>query len=222
MIKVKAGIFDYNGTIFDDLESMFERIKWIFRFLGRQEPTIEEYREEIRADFMEFYRKRGVSLSRQAINKLLLRAPGIYPASIFAEVTATLACLSTVGVKLFLVSFRDIQALLDEINNLDIPQFFEEIHGSVNTKEQAIKSILYRHGFQPEEVFFVSDTEDDIRVGKSVGCISVAYLRGYHSPSQLLAANPDFTITGINGLLPIFADPYFEEYGNTIERKIRW
>ena len=56
---IKAVIFDYNGTLLDDLPVAYGSIREIFRRYNLPCPTPEQYRLEIGTNFMEFYYNHG-------------------------------------------------------------------------------------------------------------------------------------------------------------------
>src|SRR3989344_8317068 len=60
MDKIEAVIFDWNGTLHDDLEWLaYRSVVKIFETYNLSPPTLDEYRQEITADFMKFYYKQG-------------------------------------------------------------------------------------------------------------------------------------------------------------------
>lgn len=60
MDKIEAVIFDWNGTLYDDLEGLaYRSVIKIFETYNLSPPTIDEYRQEITASFMKFYYKHG-------------------------------------------------------------------------------------------------------------------------------------------------------------------
>src|SRR3990167_5272117 len=55
-----VAIFDFSGTLFDDLHIAYGSVQEIFRTYGLSCPTLEQYREEVSADYMKFYYNYGV------------------------------------------------------------------------------------------------------------------------------------------------------------------
>lgn len=53
-------VFDFNGTLFDDLHVAYGSVQEIFRTYGVPCPTLEQYREEITSNYMEFYYDYGI------------------------------------------------------------------------------------------------------------------------------------------------------------------
>ena len=60
MDKIEAVIFDWNGTLYDDLERLaYGSVVKISETYNISPPTLDEYRQEITASFMKFYYKHG-------------------------------------------------------------------------------------------------------------------------------------------------------------------
>jgi beta-phosphoglucomutase-like phosphatase (HAD superfamily) len=47
---MKIMLFDWNGTILDDIPIWYESVKEIFRVFGKRPPTIAEYFRELKGD----------------------------------------------------------------------------------------------------------------------------------------------------------------------------
>src|SRR3989338_9650719 len=101
-------VFDFNGTLFDDLHVAYGSVQEIFRTYGLSCPTLEQYREEISADYMKFYYNHGLSTKTTSAELNIIRnkfyKTSGESAQIRPDVKNTLYFLSALKVRVAIVS----------------------------------------------------------------------------------------------------------------------
>lgn len=112
-----------------------------------------------------------LSVSRE----LALRYGGICHAEISnaTEVPgaeAALRSLSARGLELYICSATPTEPLIEIIEARGWSGFFEGIYGSPATKVDHTTEILSRGGWNPEEMLFVGDSDDDAIAAENTGC----------------------------------------------------
>jgi len=65
-------LFDWNGTILDDMPIWRMAMEKAFTTYGKEPPTTEQYFSEMKKDYMESYRSRGITTSREEINAIYI------------------------------------------------------------------------------------------------------------------------------------------------------
>jgi len=71
---VKNIIFDYSGTLRDDLDWTFAITMRVFEKLGRKPISLEEYRNQMCLPYMNFYVKYFPNVGQKRIDSPFLRA----------------------------------------------------------------------------------------------------------------------------------------------------
>jgi phosphoglycolate phosphatase-like HAD superfamily hydrolase len=81
--------------------------------------------------------------------------------------------------KLFINSATPGHALRQTLVSLSIADFFTEALGSERSKVENLKKII-TSGFDPDEITFVGDGENDAFAAQSVGCTFIAVLNDWN------------------------------------------
>lgn len=203
IIKVIA--FDWNGTLVNDCEWIFEGIEEIFRHFGKPVPHIEEYQEEISNDYLPFYRKRGIEASREALNEIMNgKLATMPPPQLFPDTRSTLRFFKAKGVVLALITLRDIESLNQDLELHNLSSVFDSVRGDATEKHKVLEELMKTFHASSDEVVFVSDTASDIAAGKLAGVCTVAITHGFNSRKKLVSVKPDIIIDELSALTKIF------------------
>lgn len=192
---IKAVVFDFNGTLFDDLRVAYGSVQEIFRTYGVPCPTIDQYRQEISADYMKFYYDYGIPVTKidddvNAIRNRYYQNNG-GSAQVRQDVKKTLVGLSSLDIRLAIVSAESSVNLYRQLIRAgDIQRFFDFIKPDAwgaKGKEQALLQAAEIFGINPHEMIYVDDSVDGLNSAKNLGVIPVAFANptGYHSEQRL-------------------------------------
>ncbi len=198
MVKIKNIIFDWSGTLSDDLTPVHAASSNVFKRLGVRTLTLEEYKREFVLPYMEFY-KRFTNASKEKIDELFLEE--IYHVEEpkpFPKVKQLLESLKKKKVKMVVLSAHFSKKLEKELKDYGFQGFFHEVNGSVHDKVETIKGIMERHNFKPAETAYVGDMEHDIEAGKKIGAVTIAVSWGYTSRERLAKKKPDFLVDKVH------------------------
>lgn len=204
-MTIKLVAFDWNGTLVNDCEWIFEGIQEIFKHFGKPIPHIDEYRDEISNDYLPFYRKRGIEASRETLNEIMngkLRT--MRPPQLFPDTRSTLKFFNMKGIALALITLRDIEALKQDLELHRLLSAFDSVRGDATEKHKVLEGLMRTFHVAPEEVVFVSDTASDIAAGKLAGVCTVAITHGFNSRKKLVSVKPDIIIDELSALPKIF------------------
>jgi phosphoglycolate phosphatase len=94
------------------------------------------------------------------------------------------------------------------IKDFRLDEYFDLVLGTTNDlakkpSAEPVNYIMNTLGISTDRVFFVGDSENDIKCAKNSGIKSVAVTYGYRSKEQLEVLNPDFIIDDISELTTI-------------------
>lgn len=186
-------IFDWSGTLADDLALVLDATNTVFRHYGLNELDKGEFKARFRLPYPEFYAevlpevelgeledifRGGFSLSDKKVT-LLPHARD------FMEY-----CRDR-KIRCFALTSVDKNAFSEQISELDMAPYFEAIYSGVLNKKQVIREIMERHGLSRDETAFIGDMTHDVETANSAGITSIAVLTGYQNAQQLSQATPD-------------------------------
>lgn len=198
---IKNIIFDWSGTLSDDLISNYIAVMETFKKLGLEILTLEEFKKEFTLPYMEFYKKFKKDVSKKRVKELYTKEIGLTDKSKpFLKVKETLKFLKQKKIKMVLLSSCLQKQLEEDIENYKFQNYFIDVNGSVYNKVEAITEVIRRNNFKPEETIYIGDMTHDIDAGKKAGVITVVVSYGYQSKEKLLEKNPDFLIENLREL----------------------
>lgn len=200
-MAIKNIIFDWSGTLSDDFTPVYHASMLVFKKLGREPISMEEYRREFILPYMLFWNKYFPELTKEEENKLYIEAiHQVEEPILYDGVKKELERLKLLGIDMIVISSHPHGKLLKEARNYGIQSFFQEINGGVYDKTKTILSILQRNNFEPKQTMYVGDMTHDIDAGKKAGVVTVALGWGYQSEEILRSFSPDHYIKNISNL----------------------
>ena len=198
---IKNVIFDWSGTLSDDITPVYIATMGVFRELGLSSLTFEEFKREFTLPYMKFYRKFKKDADKEEIERLfyqeIVLAGNPEP---FPKAREVLEFLKKEDIRIALLSSHIQKKLIEEIRDYGFQRFFVEVNGGVHDKVEAILEILGKNCFRPNETLYVGDMAHDIEAGKKAGAITVAVSWGYQPKEKLLKEHPDFLIENLADL----------------------
>ena len=198
---IKNIIFDWSGTLSDDLVSVYTAVMGIFKKLGLKVLTLEEFKKEFTLPYMEFYRKFKKDVDREELQKLYAEEIELVAKPRpFLEAKEVLEFLRQKEIKMILLSVYLQKQLEEEIEDYKFQNFFVDVNGSVYDKTEIVIEIMSKNNFKSDETIFIGDMTHDIDAGKKAGVTTVAVSYGYQSKEKLLEKNPDFLIENLGEL----------------------
>lgn len=195
-------IFDWSGTLVDDLPATLQATNHVFRQAGKEELTLDQFRSEFCLPFEPFYRRHvpGVSIGQLETwfhERFREVQDSVIP---LPHAREFLTWCRTRGLRTFLLStvhadHWDIQAA-----RTGLGKFIDRPYVGVWDKRKLIHQILEENGLAADETAFVGDMQHDIETAKHGGIHSVAVLTGFNKLEQLRAAGPDLIVEHLGEL----------------------
>lgn len=198
-------IFDWSGTLVDDLGPVIEATNAVFARHGLEPLEREEFRRRFRLPYGEFYEEHlpGVPMPEleECFRAAFARAES--KVTVLPHAREKLAWCGQRGIRLFVLTSMDADAFRAQLEEFGLEGVFEATYAGVTDKREMIHRILTVHGLDPSRTAFVGDMIHDIETARHGGVASVAVLTGYTHPEVLAAARPDLTVPDLGVLLKL-------------------
>jgi phosphoglycolate phosphatase len=195
-------IFDWSGTLVDDLPAVWNATNYVLAKAERAEMSLDQFRAEFCLPFTIFYDRH--------VPHVPLQQCEVWFHSRFRQVQDLVSELPHArdflefcrGHKLrtFLLStvHRDHFAVQSAITGFD--KYLDKPYLGVWDKRKKIHDILEENQLQPDETLFIGDMQHDIETARHGGVHSCAVLTGYNTLDQLRAVEPDVIVEHLGEL----------------------
>ncbi len=195
-------IFDWSGTLVDDLPAVWRATNYVLTQSDRQEMTLEQFRAEFCLPFTLFYDRHVPHIPLPQLEEWFH--------SHFRQ------CQDLVGelphareflefcrrreVRTFLLStvHRDHFAVQAAVTGFD--RYLDRPYVTVWDKRKKIHDIIEENQLKPDETLFIGDMQHDIDTARHGGIHSCAVLTGYNTLEQLRLASPDVIVEHLGEL----------------------
>ncbi len=189
-------IWDWNGTLLDDVPLNIEIVNTLLTERGKRAVESKEYYlEEFCFPVIDFYKKVGFDLENEDFTLIAREYAALYNANyptadIFPDVTEILSLIKHSGKEQLIISATEQGYLLKQVAYFELEHFFTDILGSGNvlgsSKIETAKKWMQDRGYNPGEVLFVGDTLHDLETAKAIGCDCALVSRGHNSRERLV------------------------------------
>ena len=188
----KMVIFDWNGTLIDDVWLNLNAINGVLEKRKMTPVTTEYYKENFCFPVSIFYKELGLDLREwDEIAKEFgnLYISDIDKVKLFPDIVPSLEELKNAGIETGIFSAMEHNMLNKHVEMLRISQYFRFIEGIENNyaegKTHLCKKILEKSGYSEKEILFVGDTCHDYETAKAIGCDVALVSRG-HNTAEIL------------------------------------
>ncbi|PWU14044.1 MAG: HAD family hydrolase [Verrucomicrobia bacterium] len=195
-------IFDWSGTLVDDLPAVWEASNYVLAQAGLEEMTLETFRAEFCLPFTIFYDRH--------IPNIKLPQLETWFHSRFREVQDSVCELPHARdflefcraqkIRTFLLSTVHTDHFAVQAGVTGFDKFLDKPYIGVWDKRQKIHEILEENGLEPDETLFIGDMQHDIETARHGGIYSCAVLTGYNTLDQLQAARPHVIVQHLREL----------------------
>lgn len=199
---IRNVIFDWSGTLVDDLPAVLEATNHVLRMAGLEEMSRERFRAEFKLPFTGFYERYTPNIPLPQLEEWFHGR--------FREVQHTVEELPHARAFLEFCRARGLRTLLlstmhpdhfvvqSQVNRFH--EYLDHPYLGIWDKRGKIHEILATHGLVPAETVFIGDMEHDVETAHHGGIRSVAVLTGYSSGDLLRKAGPDLVVEHLGEL----------------------
>lgn len=193
---IRNVIFDWSGTLVDDLPAVWEASNHVLRQAGVKEMSLEEFRAEFSLPFTRFYHRHVPHVALSQLEVWFHAAfRGVQDSVVpLPHGREFLEFCRRRGLRMFLLSTVHPDHFAVQVRTTGFGEFFEHPYVGIWDKREKIHDILLTHGLDPRETVFVGDMQHDIETARHGGVHSCAVLTGYNRLGQLREARPDLIV----------------------------
>ncbi len=197
MAEIQNVIFDWSGTLVDDLPAVWRATNYTLSKSGRPELSLEEFRSEFTLPFDKFYDRVTPGVPLEQLEEWYKES--------FAEEQKEIKLLPHArkffnfcrenGLRTFLLStiHPDHYRAQSERFSFD----FDHTYIRVMDKRAKIIDILNENDLKPESTVFIGDMQHDIETAHIGGISSCAVLTGYNTLKQLRQSRPSVVVENL-------------------------
>ena len=205
-------IFDWSGTLVDDLAMVLDATNHVLRKYGKGEIGREDFRMNFRLPYAGFYEEMLPDVPLAELEDHFREgfthseASGVRsPLLPFA--VEFLNCLLSRKKRMFILSSMDAGAFERHAQELGVDHFFEATYAGILDKREQIHHMLETHRLDAESTVFLGDMCHDVETAKHGGVSSIALLTGYQSAEQLQGAEPDLLVDDLSHIHALLENP---------------
>jgi phosphoglycolate phosphatase len=196
--KYETVIWDWNGTLLDDVALSISIVNEILVEYDVPTLTPERYREIFDFPVRLYYERAGLNLNVVDFETISGAFCARFEsrlrlAPLFPSVNRALEMISQSGARQFLLSGTEHHALNRMVRSFGLDGKFDAIKGMADGlatgKLSAAKELLDRFHIEPHSSVFVGDTAHDAEVSDSLGMECVLISSGHHSHERLSRLN---------------------------------
>jgi phosphoglycolate phosphatase len=205
-------IFDWSGTLVDDLPAVLAATNFVFEKCGVEKMSLERFRAEFCLPFTSFYERftPGVPVAEleRTFHSHFRHVQGAVAGLPHAR--EFLAFCKKRGVRTFVLTtvHADYFALQAEATGFG--HYIDRPYTGIWDKRAKIAELLAENQLSAAETLFIGDMQHDIETAKFGGVHSCAVLTGYNRLEQLRASEPDLIVEHLGELQDILERTEFD------------
>jgi len=198
--KIGLVIWDWNGTLLDDLDLCVESIGHQLKRHGLPAVSAEVHRELFGFPVQHFYERLGFNLEQYPFESLSrdymeTYEPTVYTrGKLFQGAREMLESVRTAGIRQAVLSAAREDHLQRQIAHFGIASYFEQICGlgdaHAKSKVERGRQLLESTDIDPSRVLLIGDTNHDLEVGEALGVTVLLLADGHQHPTRF-ARRPD-------------------------------
>lgn len=187
-------IWDWNGTLLNDLTHCVSSINKMLGERSKPELTVKKYKEIFTFPIRNYYEAAGFDFSKEdfetpALEFIDIYGSGIESCALHDDVPEVLGSFSAAGVRQFVLSAMEQEMLERTLKHNGIFHFFEGVaglgdHFAVSKVERG-KQLFSEFGINPENARMFGDTIHDFEVARELGIRCTLVANGHQSKERL-------------------------------------
>jgi len=198
-------IFDWSGTLVDDLPAVWQATNHVFRQAGIPEITLEQFRAEFSLPFRGFYDRFTPKLPIAQLEEWFHHHFQQAQSSVveLPHARGFLQFCRRHGLRTFVLSSVRRDHFDTQATRLGFAEFLDRPYLGVWDKREQIGVLLRENQLAAAETLFVGDMQHDMETARHGGVLSCAVLTGYNNLQQLRASQPDLIVEHLGELREI-------------------
>ena len=211
MPKYTHIIWDWNGTLKDDLQLCVDIISEILQKRQKAPLSVARYREIFGFPVRDYYAKAGLDFSVEPYENLATEFIVEYNARseecpLQPHATEIIQKCAALGYKQSVLSAREQEPLDEILRFYSLNKYFEHVVGLsdhyANGKVENGKKLVKELNAPAEKIVLIGDTLHDYEVAQAIGVDCILYTGGHQSKARLQACGVP-VIDDLNDLIPL-------------------
>lgn len=198
-------IFDWSGTLVDDLPAVWKATNHVLEQAGRETITLDTFRAEFCLPFTIFYDKHVPDVAVDQLEEWFHTRFRQVQDSVceLPHAREFLEFCRERNLRTFLLSTVHKTHFVTQSAATGLDKYIDVSYIGVHDKREKIHEILEAHALTPSETLFIGDMQHDIETARHGGIHSCAVLTGYNTVQQLRMARPDVIVEHLGELRAI-------------------
>jgi len=195
-------IFDWSGTLVDDLPAVLKASNFVLTQAGRPEMSLDEFRAEFSLPFTNFYDRHTPHVPMAQLEDWFHTSFKQAQDSVCELPYARdfLEFCRAQKLRTFLLSTVHSDHFMTQCRVTGFDAYLDKPYTDVWDKREKIHEILSENHLLADETLFIGDMQHDIETAHHGGVHSCAVLTGYNTLEQLRAAQPDLIVEHLGEL----------------------
>ena len=195
IINYKHIIWDWNGTLLNDVDFCRKIINRILNKNNLPELSLERYKEIFTFPVQDYYKAAGLDFQKISFEILGKDFMDKYESqkltcSLHENVVEVLSAIHEKGIKQSVLSAYLHDNLVSILDHYNLTQYFDNIVGFDNiyagSKTHLGLKLIEELGIDNNQVLFIGDTLHDADVAKAMGVNSILIANGHQSKEKLI------------------------------------
>lgn len=207
-MKYTHVIWDFNGTVLDDVETGIRAVNDLLAARCLSTLTdADAYRRVFHFPIKSYYEALGFDFQKESYEELAPQWVALYleyvkDASLRPNVKETLAYFRAQGLSQTLLSATEQGMLRTQVHDLGLDSYFDGIMGldHIHAHSKLALARAWREAHPTERAFVIGDTEHDFEAAETMG-VDCYLIEGGHQPRERLVATGAPVFASLNGLL---------------------
>jgi phosphoglycolate phosphatase len=187
-------IWDWNGTLLDDVEACVNSINNMLAPRKLPTITISQYRDIFDFPVKNYYKDLGFDMENENWDSMAKEFHRHYAnfsakAKLRQDAVTTLTELHKQGIPMSILSASEITILERMLNTHNIRTFFSHVFGLDNlyasSKLERGQRLLQKLNTPPQEILIIGDTNHDHEVAQELGINCILLTGGHQSEARL-------------------------------------
>ncbi len=192
--KYKHIIWDWNGTLLDDVDIVIDAMNNLLRRRGLPLLNRKSYKHIFTFPVKDYYARLGFDFLNEPYEKLADEFTAEifsnkYCYKLFPEVEGILEKVHCLGMSQSILSASLQDKLTEMVDTFGIGRYFEAVNGLSNhyaqSKIEAGKQCLSTLEIKMDEVILIGDTTHDFEAAAALGCDCLLIANGHQSYTRL-------------------------------------
>jgi phosphoglycolate phosphatase len=191
-----AVIWDFNGTLIDDVDLTVRSVNVQLERRSLPQITVDRFRQVFRFPVEDYYRRIGLDPTAESMSELSAEfheeyMRGLLGCSLHVGVGDALERFKTQGVRQFVLSAMGEEMLHSAIEHLGVGGYFAAIYGLAHlegdSKISRGRDLMNDYGIVSETALLIGDTDHDAEVAEVLGISVILIAQGYQSEARCRA-----------------------------------